>query len=412
MVKVLHIGEKGSLGGAESVFRNTVLALRTGRHMTHYVACKNAKDLPFKPDVVFEERSSLLSDIYSVRNFVALKRGLFKLRPDIVHLHHYGNLSPSIFHAIAIYKRDNPLVKVFFSVHTFEYVCSHAAAYDYKRDKRCIDCAQNRYKWKIFGRGCSRLGWLHSVGKGIRSLLTEALVKRGLIDQWITPSYFLKSIMSLRPDVDSTRISVLYNPISHVVVGPPLKKKEDQMIFFGRLSEEKNIDMLVRAFFQYRKRGGTYRLVIAGDGPVREQVAELIDTLDLNEHTEMTGFLDPPALQRLLQKSKVAILPSKCYESASMVVLESVIFGVMPVVAAHGGMKEMVEWLEGGLQFASDDESDLIAKMEMAVNGYEVWKQGQARMIDMLKSHALPEPYARKLNELYEMHLNRLFITL
>ncbi|RQP17527.1 MAG: glycosyltransferase [Parapedobacter sp.] len=402
MIKVLHIGERGSLGGAESVFRNTILALQTHtHHMEHFVACKATRGLPFEPDVIFAGGDTPLSQLYSIRNFLTLKRGLNKLRPDIVHLHHYGNLSPSVFHAIALYKRKYPAVKVLFSVHTFEYICSHSAAYDYKKDKRCMDCAQNRYKWKIFARGCSRLGWKHSFGKGITSILTALLSGRGLIDQWITPSYFLKSAMSLRPDVDSTKISVVYNPIANVHSKSLPTHRRDQMVFFGRLSEEKNIPMLIRAFSRYRMRGGTCRLVIAGEGPMRDALGNLVKQLDLQDSVEITGFLETPVLQELLQQSKFAILPSKCYESASMVVLESVICGVMPVVSAHGGMKEMVEWLNCGLQFASEDEADLVSKMEMAVAQYEEWKLGLVQVIDKLKSYVLFEPYAKRLLELY-----------
>ncbi|PPL00838.1 glycosyltransferase family 4 protein [Parapedobacter indicus] len=402
---MLHIGERGSLGGAESVFRNTILALRThANHMEHFVACRVTSGLPFEPDVIFMKGDNSLSQLYSIRNFLSLKRGLNKLRPDIVHLHHYGNLSPSIFHAIAFYKCRYPATKVLFSVHTFEYVCSHSAAYDYKKDRRCMDCAQNRYKWRIFTRGCSRLGWKHSFGKGITSLLTAFLSRKGLIDQWITPSRFLKSAMSLRWDVDPTKVSVVYNPVADIHSMPLPMRRKDQMVFFGRLSEEKNIPMLVRAFSQYRMRGGTCRLVIAGEGPMRDALGNLVKQLNLQDSIEITGFLETPALQELLQQSKFAILSSKCYESASMVVLESVICGVMPLVSAHGGMKEMVEWLNCGLQFASEDESDLVSKMEMAVAQYDEWKLGLVAMIDKLKSYVLFEPYAKRLLALYEAY--------
>ena len=81
-------------------------------------------------------------------------------------------------------------------------------------------------------------------------------------------------------------------------------------LFVGRLSPEKNVGVLLKAWANYRKNGGTWSLVLAGDGPERIALQELAKASGYESEVVITGL-----------KSSVELLPY--YASASCFVLPS-----------------------------------------------------------------------------------------
>jgi glycosyltransferase involved in cell wall biosynthesis len=380
METVLHISEKADGGGAESVFRDTILALKIhDPNRKHIVACINSGNLPFDVELDFGNPKVsgfrlLLSHIFSFPNSKKLKAFLNKQKPNIIHLQNYGNLSPSILKALWEYKNSYPKVKIVHTVHTFEYICSNHAAYDYKKQETCIDCAKSTFKFKIFYRGCSRAGFTHSIGKGLTSLIATYYLRKGIIDHWITPSKFLLETMLSNKLIRYDKIKVIKNPLSKLFINALSIEasdinKKNQFIYFGRLSEEKNLAFLINTFYLFTQHEKLdYHLIIAGDGIEKGHLKLLAQILKISDKITFTGFLTQDELIAILKESKIAILPSKCFETASMVVLESISFDVVPLVANHGGMKEMVEWINYGKTFEVNNPQSMIEGIKSILN--------------------------------------------
>ena len=111
----------------------------------------------------------------------------------------------------------------------------------------------------------------------------------------------------------------------------------------GRLSEEKDHEMLLRAAARLaRLTDGAprpWRVLIAGDGPLRERLQKRIGRLGLVDRTEMAGPMDSDDFFRrvhvLVQCSRV--------ENQPMSVMEAMAWG-RPVIATRaGGLPEWVE---------------------------------------------------------------------
>lgn len=410
---ILHIAEKITGGGAESVFRDTVNSLKEfdfeNRHLVACIAGENDNvnvDYKFKPHST-NNTVKLLSSIFSFNNYVTLKRILKDCKPEIIHIQSYANLSPSVLLAIYWYKKQGNLKKVIHTVHTFEYVCSNHAAFDYKKKKICTDCKKSSYKFKVFYRSCSRAGYFHSIGKGITSLLATFFVKRNVINHWITPSDFLKSYMLNSAYFKNRKadISVIKNPLSQVFndsSNPDFIKKQNAVIYFGRLSEEKNIELLINGFAVYKKHKKTNtKLFIAGDGNMYDKLKGLVDELKIASDVEFTGFLQQQELKLYLLKCKLSVLPSKCFETASMLVLESLFANCIPLVANQGGMQEMVNWTKFGKTFESNNAEKLAENISYLIEKYEI----EIANVDAIKNTILPQislkNYASQLMKLY-----------
>lgn len=68
-----------------------------------------------------------------------------------------------------------------------------------------------------------------------------------------------------------------------------LAPEERVLVFMGRLGREKNVEMLLRAL--WHSHLPNIRLVIAGDGPHREELESIVDELDLQTRVSFLGYV-------------------------------------------------------------------------------------------------------------------------
>jgi glycogen(starch) synthase len=95
-------------------------------------------------------------------------------------------------------------------------------------------------------------------------------------------------------------------------------------------------------------------LVVAGIGTYESDLRALARKLRLGRAVTFTGFLEQSALAALAAAADVAVVPS-IYEPFGMVALEAAAAGTPLVVAASGGLRELVEHGATGLQVPPDD---------------------------------------------------------
>ena len=95
----------------------------------------------------------------------------------------------------------------------------------------------------------------------------------------------------------------------------------------GRLAHQKNLDLLIESFSIVRKTRDA-NLLILGDGDKREELAALIEKLNLQNHVDMPGFVDNP--YAYMAKSKIFVL-SSLYEALPTVLIEAMHCGTQLV---------------------------------------------------------------------------------
>ncbi len=111
---------------------------------------------------------------------------------------------------------------------------------------------------------------------------------------------------------------------------PGLAGAQDRtFVSVGRLSPEKNHVRLIRAFQQVHKDHPEARLLIVGDGPLRAQLAALVDELGLSSSVAFTGRVDNPYA---MMHTACALIVSSDYEGHSVVTLEARVLD-LPVVS-------------------------------------------------------------------------------
>ena len=106
----------------------------------------------------------------------------------------------------------------------------------------------------------------------------------------------------------------------------------------GRLAAEKNLGMLIRAFALVVARHPEARLTIAGDGPLRAELAQQVVDAGLSDVVDFPGHVDSDSIFAALD---VVVMPS-VFENCSYTLLEAAATGCGVVATDVGGNAEIL----------------------------------------------------------------------
>ncbi|MEM6754556.1 MAG: glycosyltransferase [Cyanobacteria bacterium P01_C01_bin.38] len=112
------------------------------------------------------------------------------------------------------------------------------------------------------------------------------------------------------------------------------EKDNKVLLFLGRLSFEKRVDLVIKAFAKLKNRHDNYSLIIAGDGPANV-VNDLKSLAKSIPNIHFTGFIHGEAKANLLASCDVFCNPSP-YETFGRTVVEAMASGI-PVIAVNSG---------------------------------------------------------------------------
>lgn len=138
------------------------------------------------------------------------------------------------------------------------------------------------------------------------------------------------------------------------------------ILYVGRLSEEKGIDILIRAVEILRGSNGDFRVLIVGDGDLRQSCDRMVSSLGLEKWILLCGNRPHADLPRWYSAADVICLPS-LREGMPNVVLESLSCG-RPVVASRvGALPDLINECNGFL-VPPGDPRDLADKLRLSMS--------------------------------------------
>jgi len=152
----------------------------------------------------------------------------------------------------------------------------------------------------------------------------------------------LKYARRLMPEI-SSRSSLIYNALREPSTPPePLPFDPPRLLYLGRLSPEKRVDVALDAFAKVRLRHPLARLVIAGDGSEREGLERQADRLGLGGRVEFLGWVRSDEVPSLINSVTLLLLPSE-REAFGMAALEAGLMGRPVVASCRGGLPEVID---------------------------------------------------------------------
>lgn len=162
--------------------------------------------------------------------------------------------------------------------------------------------------------------------------------------------------------------TIIYNPVEIPSFNTTAERLDKQILYVGRLNEQKNLFMLLDAFKVFVNKHPDFTLKMYGDGSLKQP---LIDYINKNElSSKVTMVSSSKDWQNKEQGSKMFVLPSK-YEGMPNVLAEALCLGI-PSVSTNctiGGPKELKKLFPELLVLSEGSTAESFEKaMEDCVN--------------------------------------------
>jgi glycosyltransferase involved in cell wall biosynthesis len=178
--------------------------------------------------------------------------------------------------------------------------------------------------------------------------------------------------------------------------------RQVQLLYIGRLSEEKNLENLLRAVVILREENIAVKLMIAGDGPSRRQIENNIAEWKLADNVSLAGFVSD--VNPLLKMADIVVNPSRT-ECMPNSILEAMLAGVPVVATDVGGVREMIRDQVDGLLCPPENSAALAEAIKKLILNPTMAKNMAASAHERVVNEFTFEKHMEKTLEIYRQIL-------
>jgi len=334
-------------GGEDQVFLAECNLLESYGHQVHRYTLHN-DEIETTPPLKLLEKTIWNRSVYRELRILIQQHQI-----QVVHFHNtFPLISPAAYHAAKA--EGAGVVQTF---HNYRLLCPNAL---FLRDgKVCEDCLGKRIPWHAIQHNCYRES--KSASAAVVTMLTAHRLIRtwnSQVDAYIALTDFARDKF-IQGGLPAEKVFVkpnFVNPDPGIGAG-----KGEYALFVGRLSVEKGIDILLKAWGQLNVK---IPLKILGDGSLASVVSAESQQSSV---IEWLGRRPMEDVYTLMQNAQFLIFPSKWYEGLPRTLIESFACGT-PVIAANlGAMSSFVTPYETGLHFQPGNSEDLAAQVDWAI---------------------------------------------
>lgn len=219
-----------------------------------------------------------------------------------------------------------------------------------KKPKKIQWIHTDYYHWSNFSN------WTKNVTKNDKSIYSK-------FDYIVTLSNCSrKGFLEIMPQFEN-KVKVIPNLVPYNEIILMSKEKENltfstdttNIVTIGRIDKEKNILRIVEVCNRLKKDNLNFQWYIIGDGPLYEEVYELIKKEKLMDTVQLLGKIENP--YPILKQADIFALLSS-YEGLPLSIYEALVLGVPVVATKVGGIEEQLNFGQYGV-LVDDDEEDI-----------------------------------------------------
>lgn len=353
-------------GGAEVFFREVGRVLQQQGHEVHYLATGSADEIDWSDDLRPEQATLIEAPVYSEGSTLsrasAVPQVIWSGRAKRAAAEVIERFRPDIFHAFAIHVHLSPSilkaakeagVPTVMTCNDYKHICPNYKLFHH--GQLCFDCKGRKFGSAITNR-CAKNSLPFSAASAVESWVHEARgVYTDLVDHYTFSADFMAGItQEFWPGRDFSWSKVM-NPFDSASFTAPLDD-DGYMLYFGRLIDEKGVDVLVEA----ARSAPQVPVKIVGNGPdeqmLRDRAADLANV-------EFLGPLWNDALNPILSRARAVVVPSIWHENFPYVINQAFAFGRPVIGSNRGGITELVDHGVRGMIYDASDATALCAAM-------------------------------------------------
>lgn len=387
-------------GGSEKYYFELAKLLKSHGHTVAFFSMKNENNIKTGDREYFVDEIDMntgskfeaLNVIYSKKNKALMEKALEEFKPDIVHINNFQRqLSASIIDAVK--EKNIPLIM---TAHDLNSICP--ASIMLYNGEVCEDCITKGYT-SCIKKKCIKNSMLKSVLGYIEKKYYDLHKIFCKVDCIISPSEFNKNQL-LKGKLKCNDITVIHNFVNET------KKTDytlgDGAFYFGRLSKEKGILNLIEAINNIPGA----RLIIAGDGPERENIQAYIKEHKLENRITLLGYLNQNDIRENIRKCRFVTVPSICFENCPYSILETMEIGKPIIGSKIGGIPELIQDGINGFTYEHNDVTKLTNILMKLFGNDETVKQFSKNSKQIFIQNYSAEAYYNKLMTVYNKYIN------
>lgn len=395
-------------GGAENSFFETADLLKQKGHKIIFFSMKHERNLPsdyekyFISNVDYDSPGLInkidasLKLLYSFEAKRKIEDLIKNEKPDIAHLNLiYHQISPSILHVLKKFK-----IPVVMTLRDYKLVC---ASYNMLvQGINCEACKNGRY-YQCFLKRCVKGSLVKSLLNTVEMYLHHKIMSiYDFVDIFIAPSKFLKNKM----EEMGARGKFVYLPnfIKVEEFQPQYEWKENSIVYFGRLSEEKGLRTLMKVMKDISKISLVLKII--GVGPLKTEL-ETITKKDNLKNIRFLGYMSGDELNTEIKNSMFVVLPSEWYENNPRTIIEGFALGKPVIGSRIGGIPELVRDGETGLTFQPGNSEDLKEKILLLANNPKMINYMGKKARSFVEEELNSERHYKNLMEIYKQVIDK-----
>ncbi|MHA7239309.1 glycosyltransferase [Arthrobacter sp. TMS1-12-1] len=236
--------------------------------------------------------------------------------------------------------------------------------------------------WPILARlaGCRVLVHVHEAEGHVRPLIRHLLALPLLFSsEVIANSRYTIRVLGQSLPGTASRAQLVYNGVAGPLsVTDPRGQLDEpvKLVYIGRISHRKGVDVAIDAAAELRRRGRTVRLdvvgaVFGGNEEYARGLADRISGQGLQDSVRMLGFRED--IWDIVEDADIVLIPARLDESFGNTVIEAMLAARPAVVSAMPGLLEAGTGY-GSVRFVDPDDPGLVASaVEVIIDDWSRW---------------------------------------
>ena len=340
---------------------------------------------------VVERARTFVSAPYDHDRYIWMTRAIEAFAPDVVHVHNFfPRLTPAVHHSVS--EAGVALVQ---TLHNYRLLCANALFL--RQGQVCEKCLHGTRYWGVVHR-CYR----HSVpgSLAVVRMQNRAFAERiwERVDEFIALTEFGRSKF-MEGGLPGERISVKPNTLApDWDTGPDTGSERSGVLFVGRLSPEKGIDVLLGAW----RSLPDVPLTILGDGPERTRLEAAAPP-----NVVFKGAVSHDRVREHMRRALCLVVPSLWYEGFGLVAIEAFSMSLPVVCSRIGALAEVVVEGESGWHFTPGSSRDLARTLQSALSDHDALRAVGRRARDAFLEKFSPAQNVEVLTQIYARALAR-----
>ena len=337
-MKILQVHNEYFIrGGEETILNNEKKILLKNRHTVKQLIRKNKDEIRS----IFNWFSVLKNLSYSKKSLEILEDYFKKNEfPDIVHIH---NIFPLWSYSVFKFFNEKK-IPIVLTVHNYRLILDKINFFD-----NCF------YKYGFF-KNSKILTYI------ISRLFNKNKRLLNFISSFIFYTDFHKNVHK-KYGFDKKKLVVKQNSLQTKKKYIKWVERDDKVIYVGRLSPEKGLHTLMKAWKIWGRNAPI--LEIIGDGEDKIKLKNYKKNHSL-KNIIFSGKLTYTQVQKKIEKSKLLIIPSEWYEPFGLVIIEALSKGTPVASSDIGSLPNLIKNYRHGFLFKTKNEYSLYKNVKKA----------------------------------------------